>query len=102
MYKVIYDLINGYLYNIQIIDKITFQYRCSQCRKLFLLTPSYKLYYPFCNQNIIKRIYYLYGFDRHIDLKESLDQQVTSWKIYCIDCRIFFEKWIFHNYKEFK
>jgi hypothetical protein len=102
LYKVIYDIINKYLNNIQIIDKTTFKYRCSQCRQLFLLTPSHKLYHPFNGENIISKIYCIYGFKIHMDLKECTDQPITPWRIYCIDCINFFDKWILHNYKEFK
>jgi len=73
LYKVIYDIINEYSRNIKIIDEITFKYRCSQCRKLFLQK----------------------------DLQECLDQSGSPWRIYCYDCENMF-KWIFHNYREFK
>jgi hypothetical protein len=73
LYKIIYEIINEYMYNIQIIDEERFKYRCSQCRKFFL----------------------------HTDLKECLDQRGSPCRIYCYECIDFF-KWVFHNYKEFK
>jgi len=73
LYKVIYEIINEYMYNIQIIDEKKFKYKCSQCRKYFL----------------------------HTDLKECTDQSGSPWRIYCKECIDYFH-FIFNNYKEFK
>ena len=73
LYKDIYQIINSYLYNIEIIDDKRIKYRCSQCRKFFY--------------------YFL--------LKETNEQSWPgSPRIYCKACRVFFK--LDFTYKEFK
>ena len=73
LYKVIYDIINMYSYDIKIINDDLFEYKCSQCRKFYL----------------------------HTDLKETNEQSWRPPpRIYCEKCRKFFGN--FFSYKEFK
>ena len=71
-YKDIFDIINTYLYNIEIYEN-KLRYRCSQCRKFY---------------------------DSH-ELLETLEQSwKNNRRIYCADCRKIFG--LFFTYKEFK
>ena len=60
LYKDIYNIINEYLYNVEIKDENTIRYKCSQCREFN---------YPFL-------------------LKQPISQLNTGNHIHCEKCRI--------------
>ena len=73
LYKDIYQIINSYLYNIQIGDEISIKYRCSQCRV----------------------------FHNHYLLKETNEQSsLYNPRIYCSKCQVYFKNMF--TYKNFK
>lgn len=75
LYQDIFDTINLYLLNIQIINEHIFKYRCSQCRDFF----------------------------PHYLLKETNEQSSSRRpRVYCSECRILLKRYCFFSYKKFK